>query len=63
MRRTHALSGLGSIALMLAPVAAQAAGPQDDSVGKAVTQPLRDVRIADKKIPPILQLEIGRAHV
>ena len=56
MRRTHALSGLGSIALMLAPVAAQAAGPQDDSVGKAVTQPLRDVRIADKKIPPILQL-------
>lgn len=61
MHRTHALSGLalsglGSIALMLAPVVVQAAGPQDDSVGKAVTQPLRDVRIADKKIPPVLQL-------
>lgn len=55
MRRTKALGALGAFAMMVAPVAVLAAGPQDDSVGKAVTQPLRDVRLADKKIPLVLQ--------
>ena len=53
MRRLT-LTGILTIAL-LAPAAAQA-DPQDDSVGKAVTQPLRDTRIVDKKIPDILLL-------
>lgn len=56
MRRTHTPIVIAAVAMALVPAALQAGGPQDDSVGKAVTQPLRDVRIADKKIPPVLQL-------
>ena len=59
MRRLT-LTGILTIAL-LAPVAAQA-DPQDDSVGKAVTQPLRDTRIVDKKIPDILQLAVSAPY-
>ncbi|WP_176498111.1 hypothetical protein [Sphingomonas sp. HMP6] len=44
------------MAIMLTPVAAQAGAPQESSLGKAVTQPLRDTRIKDEKIPEILQL-------
>lgn len=53
MRRIFVV--IGSVAVLLAPAAGQAQ-QQGDSVGSAVTQPLRDVRIADKKIPPVLQL-------
>jgi hypothetical protein len=42
-------------AMALTPVAARADAPQD-SVGKAVSQPLRDTRIKDEKIPEILLL-------
>ena len=45
-----------TIAVVLVPISARAGGQQDDSVGKAITQPLRDTRIVDKKIPEILQL-------
>ena len=44
---------LGAVAFALTPMAANAG---QDTVGSAVTQPLRDTRIADKKIPEVLQL-------
>lgn len=44
-----------TLLLAFAPVAVQA-GQQGDSVGSALTQPLRDTRITDKKIPEVLQL-------
>ena len=47
---------MGVVAILLAPAAAPAVAQQSDSVGSAVTQPLRDTRIVDKKIPEILQL-------
>lgn len=53
MRTT--ITTLALAGMLLAPVAAEA-GQQSDSVGQAVTQPLRDTRISDKKIPEILQL-------
>ena len=54
MRRTIITAGL--IALTLTPTTVQAGAQQEDGVGKAVMQPLRDTRIAEKKIPDILQL-------
>lgn len=42
--------------LALTPALAHAASAQDDNVGKAITQPLRDTRIKEEKIPEILQL-------
>ena len=44
------------MAMALTPMSAFAADSVQDDVGKAVTQPLRDTRIVDKKIPDILQL-------
>ena len=44
------------VALMATPVAVHADKAQDDGIGKAVMQPLRDTRIKDEKIPEILQL-------
>ncbi|GGA35260.1 hypothetical protein [Sphingomonas psychrolutea] len=54
MRRTFITATM--VAMALAPLAAHADGTQDNSVGKALTQPLRDTRIKDEKIPEILQL-------
>jgi hypothetical protein len=52
------MMGLGLAVAILAPVAASRAGAQqkDDSVGHAITQPLRDTRITRTKIPAVLQL-------
>ncbi len=44
---------VGAIALALAPMIAHAG---QDTLGGALKQPLRDTRIADTKIPEILQL-------
>lgn len=54
MQRTFIMATIAAIALM--PVVAHADGLQDDNVGKAITQPLRDTRIKDEKIPEVLQL-------
>lgn len=54
MRQTFITATL--VAIALTPVVAHAGGPQDNSVGKAITQPLRDTRIKDEKIPEVLQL-------
>ncbi|WP_404371807.1 hypothetical protein AB5I39_04705 [Sphingomonas sp. MMS24-J45] len=53
MRRTFITA---TLILALTPAGAYAGGPQDDNVGKALTQPLRDTRIKDQKIPEVLQL-------
>ncbi|PTS78895.1 hypothetical protein DBR17_12255 [Sphingomonas sp. HMWF008] len=53
MRRTFITA---TLILALTPVGAYAGGPQDDNVGKAITQPLRDTRIKDEKIPEVLLL-------
>ncbi|AOH84071.1 hypothetical protein AWL63_08905 [Sphingomonas panacis] len=41
--------------LLIAPVTAATAQQNDNSLGHTVTQPLRDVRIKDEKIPAVLQ--------
>ena len=41
--------------LLVAPISAASAQQNNNSLGRAVTQPLRDVRIKDEKIPVVLQ--------
>ena len=55
MRNTILLA-VGIAGMLLPAAAAPAQSQQDDSVGKAVSQPLRDTRIKDAKIPDILEL-------
>jgi hypothetical protein len=42
------------VALAATPIAVQAGQQQHDSVGREVTEPLRDTRITKTKIPPVL---------
>ncbi|MEG3177401.1 hypothetical protein U1872_14255 [Sphingomonas sp. RB3P16] len=62
MRRTIVTTGLLAL-IATASTALAAAGPQqDDSVGRAVTQPLRDTRLSQTKIPPVLQLAVSAPY-
>lgn len=54
MRYRAMTAAIGLVAMLAAPAAGLA--QQGDTVGKAMTEPLRDTRIKDQKIPPILLL-------
>ncbi|WP_242149704.1 hypothetical protein [Sphingomonas sp. BAUL-RG-20F-R05-02] len=49
------LLSLAAAGLLLSPVTAATAQQQGGGIGQVVTQPLRDTRLRDQKIPPVLQ--------
>jgi hypothetical protein len=49
------LPSIAAAGLLLSPVTAATAQQQSGGIGHVVTQPLRDTRLREQKIPPVLQ--------